>query len=69
MGTELGATFTGRTLTSMDPTGASRTPTTAGHRGRRLPEPEAPDGLEVISDAIGLPVLANANLAMVADVL
>ena len=68
-GTQLGATFWGRTLSSLE-------------AGWQIPEADQP-GLvagvyrgekppmiaEVISDAIAMPVLANANLSFAADVL
>ena len=68
-GTDLGATFWGRTLTS-----------TAGDWGIQPSEqpgivaglwrnPKPPMGVEIISDAIGLPVLANAVLSLKATVL
>ena len=68
-GTELGATFWGQTLTSTDPEfgleDADMPGLVAGvYRGEKPPMIA-----EVISDAIGLPVLANADLSLVADVL
>lgn len=66
---ELGATFWGRTLTSGDPdfgiTDADQPGLVAGVYRNEKP----PMIAEVISDAIALPVLANADLSMVADVL
>jgi len=69
MGTQLGATFWGRTLSSTEP-------------GWEIPDSEQPGvvagvyrnekppmGVEVISDAIGLPVLSNADLSFAAKVL
>jgi hypothetical protein len=69
MGTELGATFTGRTLTSTDADWGIEDSEQPGLVAGVYRNPKPPMGIEVISDAIGLPVLANANLAMVADVL
>lgn len=67
--TELGATFWGQTLTSSDPSfgieDAEQPGVVAGvYRGEKPPLIA-----EVISDAIALPVLANADLSFVADVL
>jgi hypothetical protein len=69
MGSELGATFWGQTLTSTAPEwgieDAEQPGLVAGvYRGEKPPMIA-----EVISDAIALPVLANANLSFVADVL
>jgi len=69
MGTELGATFIGRTLTSTDSDWGLEDAEQPGLVAGVYRNPKPPMGIEVISDAIGLPVLANANLAMVADVL
>lgn len=68
-GTQLGATFWGQTLTSTDPEwsidGAEQPGLVTGvYRGEKPPMIA-----EVVSDAIALPVLANANLSFVADVL
>lgn len=64
---ELGATFWGQTLTSSDPKFAlegDRAGIVAGvYRGEKPPMIA-----EVISDAIALPVLANANLSLKATV-
>lgn len=68
-GTELGATFWGQTLTSMDPAyqldDADQPGLVVGtYRGDKPPLIA-----EVVSDAIALPVLANADLSFSADVL
>lgn len=68
-GTELGATFWGRTLSSTDAAWdipeADQPGLVAGvYRGEKPPMIA-----EVISDAIGMPVLANADLSFAADVL
>jgi hypothetical protein len=68
-GTELGASFWGQTLTSTDPNfgleDAEMPGLVAGvYRGEKPPMIA-----EVISDAIGMPVLANADLSFVATVL
>jgi hypothetical protein len=68
-GTELGATFWGQTLTSTDPDfgleDADQPGLVAGvYRGEKPPMIA-----EVISDAIAMPVLANADLSLVATVL
>lgn len=67
--TELGATFWGRTLTSMDPDWNITSDDQPGLVAGVYKNPKPPMGLEVISDAIGLPVLANANLSFAIDVL
>jgi hypothetical protein len=68
-GTELGATFWGQTLTSLDPAYGIEDSEQPGlvvgvYRGDKPPLIA-----EVISDAIALPVLANADLSFSADVL
>jgi hypothetical protein len=68
-GTELGATFWGRTLTSMDANYNIETDMQPGLVAGVYRNPKPPMGVEVISDAIGEPVLANANLSFVADVI
>jgi len=67
--TQLGATFWGQTLTSMDSDWAIADSEQPGlvvgvYRGEKPPMIA-----EVISDAVALPVLANADLSFVADVL
>ena len=68
-GTELGATFWGRTLTSMEPdwdiADVDRPGIVTGVYRNEKP----PMIAEVLADAIGMPVLANANLSFAADVL
>lgn len=68
-GTELGATWWGRTLTATEPgweiAGADQPGLVIGVWKNEKP----PMGLEVISDAIGLPVLSNAELSLAAKVL
>lgn len=68
-GTELGATFWGRTLSSMEANwGIAEVDqpgiVTGVYRGEKPPMIA-----EVLSDAVGMPVLANANLSFAADVL
>mgnify|MGYP003439598259 CR=1 FL=1 len=69
MGSQLGATFWGRTLTSQDGEWNIETDEQPGLVAGVYKHPKPPMGLEVISDAIGLPVLANANLSFTATVL
>lgn len=69
MSTELGATFWGRTLTSLDSDWNIESDEQPGVVAGVYRNPKPPMGVEVISDAIGMPVLANANLSFVADVL
>lgn len=69
MGTELGSTIWGRTLTASDPNWEIEEGEQAGIVAGVYKNPKPPMGLEVISDAIGLPVLANGQLSLVADVL
>lgn len=68
MGTELGATFWGRTLSSTEPgyelADADQPGLVAGVYKHETP----PMIAEVIGDAIALPVLANADLSFAADV-
>jgi hypothetical protein len=66
---QLGKTFWGQTLTASDPEWGLADSEAPGlvvgvYRGEKPPMIA-----EVISDAVGLPVLANANLSFVADVL
>lgn len=68
-GTQLGATFWGRTLSSLEgdwdiPEADQPGLVTGVYRGEKPPMIA-----EVISDAIAMPVLANANLSFAADVL
>jgi len=69
MGAELGATFWGRTLTSTDSAWAIEDTEQPGLVAGVYRNPKPPMGIEVISDAIGMPVLANADLSFCADVL
>ena len=68
-GTELGATFWGRTLTSESPEYGLSATEQPGVVVGAYRNPKPPMGVEVISDAIALPVLANANLSLSAKVL
>jgi len=68
-GTDLGATFWGRTLTSTDPDWAIEDAEQPGIVAGVYRNPKPPMGIEVISDAIALPVLANANRSLSAKVL
>jgi hypothetical protein len=68
-GTELGATFWGQTLTSMDPAWGIEDSEQPGIVAGVYRNPKPPMIAEVISDAIGEPVLANANLSLAATVL
>lgn len=68
-GTQLGATFWGRTLTSTDANWSIEDAEQPGLVAGVYRNEKPPMGIEVISDAIGLPVLANANLSFVAKVL
>jgi hypothetical protein len=69
MGTQLGATFWGRTLSSLEAgwgiAEADQPGVVAGVYRNEKP----PMGIEVLSDAIGEPVLANAALSLSAKVL
>lgn len=67
--TELGATFWGQTLTSMDPDYAIADSDQPGIVVGTYKNEKPPMIAEVISDAIGMPVLANANLSLAATVL
>lgn len=69
MGTELGATFWGRTLTSTDSDWGIEDAEQPGIVAGVYRNPKPPMGIEVISDAIGMPVLGNADLSFAADVL
>ncbi|GAA3510002.1 hypothetical protein GCM10022234_00200 [Aeromicrobium panaciterrae] len=68
-GTDLGGTFWGRTLTSDDPDWDIEDTEGAGIVAGVWKNDKPPMISQVISDAIGLPVLANANLSFCADVL
>ena len=64
MGTDLGATVWGRTLTSTDAEWAIADQDQPGIVAGVWRNDKPPMGAEVIADAIGLPVLANANLSL-----
>lgn len=68
-GTELGATFWGRTLSSTEADWNIEPSEQPGIVAGVYRNPKPPMGVEVVGDAIGLPVLANANLSFAADVL
>ncbi len=67
--TSLGATFWGRTLTSTEPGWGIPDPDQPGVVAGVWRNDKPPMGVEVISDAIGLPVLAQADLSLAAKVL
>lgn len=69
LGTELGGTFWGRTLSSTEPGWEIPDDQQPGIVAGVWRNDKPPMGIEVIADAIGLPVLANANLSFKADVL
>jgi hypothetical protein len=68
-GTQLGATFIGQTLTSTDPSYAIDDSEQPGVVVGTYRNEKPPMIAQVVSDAIGMPVLANANLSFAADVL
>jgi hypothetical protein len=68
-GTDLGATFWGRTLTSTDADYGIERADQPGIVAGAYKNEKPPMGVEVISDAIGLPVLANADRSLWAKVL
>lgn len=68
-GTELGATFWGQTLTSTDSAFGIEDVEQPGLVAGVYRNEKPPMIAEVISDAIALPVLANANLSLAAKVL
>lgn len=68
-GTELGATFWGKTLSSQDSTYEIEDGEYPGIVAAAFKNDRPPMIAEVISDAISLPVLANADLSLVAKVL
>lgn len=68
-GTELGATYWGQTLTSMAPEWGIEESEQPGIVAGVYRNPKPPMIAEVISDAIGMPVLANADLSLTATVL
>lgn len=67
-GTELGNTFWGQTLTSEDTDWGIEDSEKPGIVAGVYRNPKPPMIAEVISDAIGMPVLANANLSLAAKV-
>lgn len=69
MGTELGATFWGRTLAATEADWEIDEADQPGLVVGVYRNPKPPMGVEVVSDAIAMPVLANANLSFAADVL
>lgn len=68
-GTQLGATFWGQTLTAQDSSFGIEESEQPGIVAGTYKNEKPPMIAEVISDAIALPVLANANLSFVAKVL
>lgn len=68
-GTQLGATFWGQTLTSTEADWAIADSEQPGLVAGVYRNEKPPMIAEVISDAIAMPVLANANLSFAADVL
>lgn len=68
-GTDLGATFWGRTLTSTDPDWGIEDAEQPGIVAGVYKNEKPPMGLEVIGDAIGLPVLANGDRSISVKVL
>lgn len=68
-GTQLGATFWGRTLTSTEADWGIEDAEQPGIVTGVYRNEKPPMGIEVIADAIGLPVLANAELSMAVKVL
>lgn len=67
-GTQLGATFWGQTLTSQDSAWGIEDTDKPGIVAGVYRNPKPPMIAEVVSDAIGMPVLANANLSLAAKV-
>lgn len=68
-GTDLGATWWGRTLTSTDPAWNISAGEQPGIVAGVWRNDKPPMGVEVISDAIALPVMANAELSAAVKVL
>lgn len=68
-GTQLGATFWGRTLSATEAAWGIAEADQPGVVAGVYRNPKPPMGIEVISDAIGEPVLANAALSLCAKVL
>jgi hypothetical protein len=69
MGTDLGATFWGRTLASTESEWGIPDEQQPGIVAGVWRDDKPPMGIEVIGDAIGEPVLANADLSIAATVL
>lgn len=69
MGTQLGATFWGQTLTAEEPSWNIAAMDRPGIVVGAYRNPKPPMIAEIISDAISIPVLANADLALAAKVL
>jgi len=69
LGTELGGTFWGQTLTSEDPGWDIAEFDRPGIVVGAYRNPKPPMIAELVSDAIGMPVLANATLSLAAKVL
>lgn len=69
MGTELGASFWGETLTSSDPEWGIEDGQEPGIVAGTYRNTKPPMIAEVVSDAVGMPVLANADLSLKATVL
>lgn len=67
-GTQLGATFWGQTLTSTDSRYGIEDPDQPGIVAGVYRAEKPPLIAEVVSDAIGMPVLANADLSLAATV-
>ena len=65
---EMGATFWGRTLSSLEAEWAIEDADQPGIVAGAWKHDKPPHGAEIIGDAIGLPVLANANLSMAVTV-
>lgn len=68
-GTQLGATFWGRTLASTEPEWGIAEDDMPGIVAGAWRDDKPPMASEVIGDAIGMPVLANADLSIAATVL
>lgn len=68
-GTDLGGTWWGRTLSSMEPGWGIEDAEQPGIVAGVYRNPKPPMGVEVIADAIGMPVLANADRSLAAKVL
>jgi hypothetical protein len=68
-GTELGATFWGRTLSSLEAGWGIEDTEQPGIVTGVFRNEKPPMGVEVFADAIGMPVLANADLSMSVKVL